>query len=379
MSPEGGGPAEVVRRLAQTAYQAGIYRTEILCMDRPGEPWLDGDPALPIHAVGPALGKYGYTPNLDRWIDGNLSRFNGVLVSGLWQYHGLAVWRRCRARLPYLVYAHGMLDPWFKSAYPGKHLKKLLYWGMIERRVLRDASAVLFTSPMEAELAPATFPLSKWNSFTVPNGTVKPNGDRVEQVQQFYAECPEVRGRPFLLFLGRIHKKKGCDLLVQAFARLALMDRDTHLVIAGPDEQGWRRDLLSLAAAAGVADKVHFPGMLQGGAKWGAFYSAEAFVLPSHQENFGVAVVEALACGTPVLISNKVNIWREITADGVGLVEEDDLEGISRLLARWRSLTAVDRMEMAAKCQTSFQSRYHIDQAPKVIASLLRPHVGPSD
>lgn len=375
MAPESGGPAEVVRRLAQTAYQAGTYRTEIVCMDRPGEPWLDADSTLPIHAVGPSVGRYGYTAKLDRWIDENLSRFDGVLVSGLWQYHGLAVWKRCRAKLPYLVYAHGMLDPWFKSAYPGKHFKKLLYWGVVERRVLRDASAVLFTSPMEAELAPATFPLSRWNSFTVPYGTVKPSGDRVEQAEQFYAACPGARDRPFLLFLGRIHQKKGCDLLVQAFAKLALVDRETQLVIAGPDEQGSKPELISMAAAAGVADRVHFPGMLQGDAKWGAFYSAEAFVLPSHQENFGVAVAESLACGTPVLISNKVNIWREIAADGVGLVEEDDLEGTTRLLARWRSLTVVDRTEMAAKCQASFQSRYQINQAPRVIASLMQQHM----
>jgi len=372
MAPASGGPAEVIRRLAQTAYQAGIYRTEIVCLDRPGEPWLDGDATLPIHAVGPVLGKYGYTSKLDRWIDGNISRFDGVLVSGLWQYHGLAVWKRCRARLPYLVYAHGMLDPWFKNTYPGKHLKKLLYWGIIERRILRDASGVLFTSPMEAQLALGTFPLSKWNGFTVPYGTTTPNGNRLEQVQQFYTECPEIRDRPFLLYLGRIHKKKACDLLVQAFARLALVDQEMHLVIAGPDEQGWRRDLVSLAASTGVADKVHFPGMLQGGAKWGAFYSAEAFVLPSHQENFGVAVVESLACGTPVLISNKVNIWKEIAADGAGLVEEDNLEGISRLLTRWRSLTSSDRTEMAANCLASFHSRYHINQAPRVIASLLQ-------
>ncbi len=376
MAPESGGPAEVVRRLAQAAYEAGAYHTEIVCMDRPGEPWLQADPALPIHAVGPAMGKYGCTLRLDRWMDENLSRFDGVLVSGLWQYHGLAVWRRCRAKLPYLVYAHGMLDPWFKSAYPGKHFKKLLYWSLVERRILRDASAVLFTSSLEAQLAPTTFPLSRWNAFTVPYGTMKPEEDRVEQAREFYAKCPEVRHRPFVLFLGRLHRKKGCDLLVQAFARLARMDRETHLVVAGPDEQGSKRDLIAMAAAAGVANRVHFPGLLQGGAKWGAFYSAEAFVLPSHQENFGIAVAESLACGTPVLISNKVNVWREIVADGVGLVDEDDLEGVSRLLFRWRALSSADRMEMAAKCLGSFQSRFQIHHAPKVIASLLRQPIG---
>ena len=104
--------------------------------------------------------------------------------------------------------------------------------------------------------------------------------------------------------------------------------------------------------------------MLQGDAKWGAFYAAEVFALPSHQENFGIAVAEALACGTPVLISNKVNIWREIAEDGVGLVEEDDLAGTTRLLERWRALSTEERMEMAAKGKPSFERRYNVRHVP---------------
>jgi len=370
MSPESGGPAEVVRRLAETAHRAGTCETEVITLDPSGRPYLRSD-SVPMYGVGPGLGKYGYTSRLDQWLKENLARFDGVVINGIWQYQGLAVWKTVRGRVPYLVYAHGMLDPWFKHAYPLKHLKKALYWRIVERRVLRDAIAVLFNSPREAELAPGTFVKSEWNSFTVPNGTLAPGGDRNLQVQAFYEACPEVRAKPFLLFLGRLHKKKGCDLLVQAFARSASADPETHLVMAGPDEQGWRSHLSSMASQAGIASRVHFPGMLLGDAKWGAFYAAEAFVLPSHQENFGVAVAEALACGTPVLISNKVNIWRDIEEDGVGLVEEDDLEGTARLLERWRVLPAAERMAVAAKCRPSFERRYDIRQVPEVIAGLF--------
>jgi glycosyltransferase involved in cell wall biosynthesis len=301
----------------------------------------------------------------------NLPRFDGVVVNGLWQYHGAASWRACSGRLPYVVYAHGMLDPWFKRHYPLKHLKKSLYWEATERRLLRDATAVLFTSPLEAELAPGTFRKSQWNSFTVPNGTLEPVGDPEFQIQEFYAACPEVRAKPFILFIGRIHEKKGCDLLIKAFARSTSSDAETQLVMAGPDEQGWMTQLRSMAAHAGIGDRVHFPGMLRGDAKWGAFYAAEAFILPSHQENFGIAVAEALACGTPVLISNKVSIWREILLDGVGLVEEDDLEGTFRLLDRWRALSAAARIEMVARCRPTFQRRYDMNQVPTVIAGLF--------
>jgi len=370
MSPESGGPTAVVRQLAQTARQAGLYETEVVTLDAPGQAFLECD-GVPVHGVGPGLGKYGYTRRLDQWLRANLGRFDGVVVNGLWQYHGLASWRACRGKKPFLVYAHGMLDPWFRQAYPLKHLKKSLYWRAAERHLLRAAAAVLFTTDTEAEFAPQTFGESDWTGFVIPHATLGPSGDRDLQTQRFYAVCPQVRRRPFLLFLGRIHEKKGCDLLLQAFARLALSDAETQLVVAGPDEQGRKADLLALAARGGVADRVHFPGMLHGDEKWGAFYAAEAFVLPSHQENFGVAVAEALACGTPALISNKVNIWQEIEADGVGLVEDDTLDGTCRLLERWRKLPAADRAAMAARCAPSFQRRYDMKQVPDVIAGLF--------
>jgi glycosyltransferase involved in cell wall biosynthesis len=371
MSPAAGGPTTVVRDLAQTARRGGDYETEVVCLDAPNEPFLRCED-VPIHGVGPGIGKYGFTLRLDQWLRENLSRFDGVVVNGLWQYHGWASWRACRGRIPYVVYAHGMLDPWFKQAYPMKHFKKALYWEAIEKRLLRDAKAVLFTSPRELELAPKTFRTNEWNGFSVPQGTLGPSGYREISVESFYGACPGVQGMSFLLFIGRIHKKKGCDLLIQAFARSAAGDPAMHLVIAGPDVEGWRSELLLLASQAGIGSQVHFPGMLEGDAKWGAFYAAEAFVLPSHQENFGIAVAESLACGTPVLISNQVNIWKDIVEDRVGFVEDDNLEGTVRLLERWRNLPPEERKAMVARCVPSFQRRYDMRRVPKTIARLFR-------
>lgn len=125
------------------------------------------------------------------------------------------------------------------------------------------------------------------------------------------------------MYLSRIHQKKGCDLLLEAFAKVASTDPDLHPVMAGPDQTGWVLKLKAHAARLGIADRVAWLGMLQGDDKWGAFYSAEAFCLPLHQEYFGVVVAEAMVCGKPVLISNKVNIWREIEVDGADIVQSD--------------------------------------------------------
>src|SRR6185436_16736904 len=106
-----------------------------------------------------------------------------------------------------------------------------------------------------------------------------------------------------------------------------------HLVVAGPCAQPqYLEEMRKLASELCPPSSVSFPGMVAGDLKWGMLRLAEVFILPSHQENFGIAVAEALACGTPVLISNKVNICREIDGDGAGLVEEDTVAGTRRLL-----------------------------------------------
>ena len=156
----------------------------------------------------------------------------------------------------------------------------------------------------------------------VTYGTKTPPSDAARLREVFYAAYPDLRGKRVLLFLSRIQEKKGCDLLIEAFAKVAGQDANLHLMMAGPDQTGWMAKLQAQALALGVADRITWPGMLQGDMKWGAFYASEAFVLSSHQENFGIVVAEALGCGLPVLISDKVNIWREIEADRAGTIHE---------------------------------------------------------
>jgi glycosyltransferase involved in cell wall biosynthesis len=143
--------------------------------------------------------------------------------------------------------------------------------------------------------------------------------------------------------------------------------------MAGPGaDDDYLRHLRSMAKEAG--DSILFPGMLIGETKWGALSAAEAFVLPSHQENFGIAVAEALACGTPVFISNKINIWREIEADGAGYVEDDDFAGTSNLLRRWVATPAETRARMQQNARQSFANRFEIERATDSLLAVLAAH-----
>ena len=140
--------------------------------------------------------------------------------------------------------------------------------------------------------------------------------------------------------------------------------------MAGPGEPEYLEELRRLIPSAGGS--VQWLGMLTGDLKWGALHAAETFILPSHQENFGIAVVEALACGKPVLISDKVNIWREIIEDRAGWAAPDTLEGTTRLLEEWLSRDAPERDAAGQRARKSFEARYQIDRATASWVDQLR-------
>jgi glycosyltransferase involved in cell wall biosynthesis len=269
-----------------------------------------------------------------------------------------------------------MLDPWFKKKYPLKHLKKWLYWPWAEYRVLRDAQAVLFTSEEERLAARNSFWLYKCNEKVTAYGTSDVPQNKEQLKQNFLSIFPEIKDKRVILFLGRIHEKKGCDLLIEAFAKISASDPSLHLVMAGPDQTNWSAELKARSNALGIAARVTWTGMLSGDMKWGAFYASEVFCLPSHQENFGIAVAEALACGKPVLISDKVNIWREISEDGAGWVEPDTALGTENALVKWAQASPSTVSKMGFAARECFVSRFRIERVADSLLKIIRLSVG---
>ena len=369
VDPACGGPIEGVRQLSAVNRRFG-HQVEIVSVDSPDRPFLN-DYELPVHAMGPGSLKYSYCSRLAPWLRANAGKYDIVVVNGIWQYHSFATWRVLRGRVPYVVFTHGMLDPWFKKRYPLKHLKKMLYWPWADYRVLRDADAVLFTCEEERVLARQSFALYRCNEIVVNYGTAGATGDPQMEVEGFYAAHPELRGKRLALFMGRLHEKKGCDLLIEAFARELAADPNWRLVMCGPDQVGWQAMLMQMAERLRVGGRITWAGMVHGARKWGALRAAEIFVLPSHQENFGISVAEALACGTPTLISNKVNIWREVEKGGAGIVAEDDLPGTCALLKQWFELTPDQKLAMRGRARECFLREFEVNGAARALISTL--------
>ena len=357
INPSGGGPIEGVRQITPHLAALGVTTT-VASLDPPDAPWLN-DQSFQAIGLGPVAGRYGYRRGLPARILTLAQQHDAVIIHGTWQYHAYATWRALHSSgIPYFVYTHGMLDPWFKRTYPLKHLKKWVYWPWADYRVLRDATAVLFTTEQERLLARQSFWFYKANEVVVGYGTSAPPADAERQRHAFLQRFPQLQGKRILLFLSRIHPKKGVDLLIEAFAAVAHADPSLQLVIAGPDQVGWQESLQQRAAELGIAERITWPGMLSGELKWGAFRCAELFCLPSHQENFGIVVAEALACGLPVSIAEPVNIATEVAAVGAGLVHADTVAGTTEALRQWLALTAGEKQRMGVWGMQLFRERF---------------------
>jgi glycosyltransferase involved in cell wall biosynthesis len=371
LDPTGGGPMEGVRQITPHLAALGV-KTTVASLDPPESPWLQNQSFDGV-GLGPVSGGYGYRRGLPHRILELAQQNQVVIIHGLWQYHALASWRALHASgIPYYVYPHGMLDPWFKRTYPIKHLKKWAYWPWADYRVLRDARAVLFTTEQERQLARQSFWLYRANEHVVGYGTSAPPGDADQQRELFFSRFPALRGQRILLFLSRIHPKKGVDLLVEAFAAVANQDPRLRLVIAGPDQLGWQEQLQQRSAALGISDRIIWPGMLSGDLKWGAFRSAELFCLPSHQENFGIVVAEALACGLPVAIAEPVNIASEVAAAGAGLVHSDTVAGTTEALRKWLGLAEVQKQIMAERGIHLFCKSFDFESVARNLLPILK-------
>ena len=292
------------------------------------------------------------------------SREEWIIAHGLWQWPG-----RVAKSLgnPYLVYPHGMLDPWFKKTYPFKHLKKQLYWWAVQGKILRDAHAVCFTTQEEQSLSQKTFFPYQANEVVTGLGVQDPPQELDISREKFLEKFPALKGCKILLYLGRFHPKKGVDELIRSWKKRK-NPKNEVLVLAGPvdNKDSWIQNLLSLV---GQDPSVVWTGMLQGNEKWGALCSADAMILPSHQENYGMVVAEACSVGLPVYLTNQVNLWREVVDAGAGVLENDDPAGIQSLVDQW--MGAEDRAERSHAAKQCFEQRLHIDRTVENLCKIF--------
>lgn len=366
VNPEGGGPIEYARVMAERHRAAG-HTSGFVTLDAPEDAFLTEFP-FTVHGAGSGSGFWADNQAFGAKVAGLTAQYDVAIIHGLWNVATIAAYPAFKkADMPWVIFSHGMLDPYFRQSKPVKHWLKQAFWSAWQGRMLSNANAVLFTCKDEQRLAEKAFwghqdYTGKVVAFCASDQSL-PEEALERGRKMFHQAVPKLGGRDYFLFLSRIHPKKACDNLIKAFANVAPMAPQLDLVFAGPDQTGWQADLTTLAAQLGVGARVHWAGMIQGAAKSAAFADAKAFTLPSHQENFGLVVAEALSIGTPVLISDKVNIWREITAEGAGLAGPDTVEATTYVLKAFLSQTVREAEAMTSAARPCYEKYFSVDAA----------------
>ena len=355
IDPRDGGPSAALVGLVEAQAGCGLVTT-VAATYRKGDDLLLAkrleSTVSHVRLIGPCRTPLRWNRGIKSAMRELVANADIVHIHGLWEeiQHQAA---RAAQRLgkPYLVRPCGMLDRWCLAQ---KWFKKWLYLLWRLRKDLNAARAIHYTT--ESEVTEAARLQLKAPAVIEPNGVQLAEFSDLPPRGTFRRRFPTLDERPMVLFLSRLHEKKGLDLLVPAFARAAAPE--TMLVIAGPDSGGYQAKVQALVDQQGLRDRVVFPGMLHGSERVAAFVDADLFVLSSYRENFGIAVVEALASGTPVIVSDQVAIHREITAAGAGAAVPLTVDALAVEMRRW--LEDKDLREAAARRAQPFV-REHYD------------------
>jgi glycosyltransferase involved in cell wall biosynthesis len=348
LAPRYGGPSiacpELSRELVRLGHQVSIFTSNVDGsgnLDVPlGRPVMkDGVEVRYFHGWS-RLGKYMFSPGLWRALGENVTKFDIVQVWSVYSFSTTAASYWCRKRgVPYIVFPHGSLDPYLRRR---NRPRKWIYTKLFAERDYRKAPAALFNSSEEMRLA------SDWSGFARPqggNGTTQkrfvvpigvdpkwfqqPNAVAVERLRSRYSA---LAGRKVILYMGRLTFKKGLDILARAFAKIAREREDIHLLLAGPADDGYEQKVRGWLADGGVLEKATFAGIMEAENRFAVMQLADVFALSSYTENFGQAVAEAMASGLPVVISDQVNIWPEVSKAGAGLVVPCDADATAQAL-----------------------------------------------
>jgi len=353
LDPSAGGPTTALIGMASAQARAGLD-VSVLTTWRQGQS-PDSDKSLEqagvkVTQVGPVTGALRRHPDLATQIDRLASDADVVHIHSVWEEpQHLAARAAVRKDKSYIITPHGMLDPWSLAQ---KKWKKRLYMAWRLRRDLNQASALHFTTEAERDACEALG--LKPRSVVIPLGISWDEFESLPPRDALRRQYPQIGNRPILIFLGRIHPGKGVEYLAPALAQTRTKP---ILVVVGPDSNGFRATIEKMVDQAGVKDRVIFTGMLKGPDRVEALVGADLFALPSDHENFGMSVVESLAAGTPVIISNEVALSSEVISGKVGSVVQRDPKSIAAAIDSWLS----DESELSNvrdRCRTFARERF---------------------
>jgi glycosyltransferase involved in cell wall biosynthesis len=304
---------------------------------------------------------WGFSPAMVRRLWSEVARADVVLIHFHYQFASLAgAWISRWHKKPYVIFTHGSLNYYGLRARKAIFKKAYLYF--LERNNFHQALFSAYHSPEEMETS-----VRFGRCQVVPNGIDPQEFADSPPRDYFRSQYTELTDRLIFLFLGRLDAGKGLDLLLPAFKRLAAAHPEVHLVLAGGDERGYLVRVNSMVTEFELASKVTLTGLISGVDKLAAFQDADVFVLPSRSEGLSMAMLEAMYMGLPVVVTDRVGLWRQVEKNPCGLVvpyDEDSLAGALEQMA-----IAPDRREMGQRGRQLVAAGYTWDKIARQLVA----------
>ena len=358
LNPKYGGPAKTIIDSSLNLTKYGI-KVDILTSDRPNSKFFKSK-RIKIINIGPGIGSYCFNLKLFFWILKNRNSYNKFIT----------LVARILLKNKFFVFTHGQLDPFF-GMQNFKKLKKKIYWHLIEKRNLAYSKSLLLTSINEKKLINKTYVDTKNLRKTVIRyGINKPNFNKNISLKKFYGKFPNLINKKFYLYLGRFHQKKGCDILIKAVKKMIESKKNIYVLMAGP-ESNYKNKMKNLSNNLNLEKNIFWSNIILNDLKWGAISASKAMLLSSHGENFGVSLVESLSCHTPVITTEKVNIYNEIKNSEAGLISKDNFKSFFKSLKKFDNLKENKIKEMNINSFKCFKKHFDLFEYKNSLAEIL--------
>ena len=289
-----------------------------------------------------------------------ISNADLVHVHGLFRFpQTFSCWYSRKIGKPYIVSPHGCLDPAVNNN-KERYFRRHMYQMIFEKNNLNNADKIHFTALEEKNLAKNLIPVNK--GVIIPNGINTGEYNKLPNAG-FFELTYNVNVNSYkMLFLGRITWKKGLDILLPALKIIKEKIPNIILLIVGPDNEGYKNKLLKVIEKLNISQYIKFIGLLDKDGVKKAYVDSDIFVLPSYSENFGLTIIESMACGCPVIISKNVNIHEDISSENLGYVINCKPNEIAESVIDYYNKSAIYKQNHKKRIRSYVLSKYDWDQ-----------------
>ena len=364
LNPENGGVTEAVNQSLLSSFDLDI---SVVCFDEPDDSWILElkRRGANVQALGRGRTSYQIHFGYLKWMIKNHKKYDLFYFDGVWQFHVVPALLFKLLDVKYVVQPHGMLSHEVKSVNM-RYIKKLISWMLVERFITKNASKIVFTAEEEEVSAIQSYPFPVFSSAIIPLGITGYSDLKMSTSTEFVDTIiPKLGSDKYILFLSRIDKIKGIELFIDSVLKNNVFDENYVYLIVGPDSTDLGSKLRKKIDVAGKTKYFAWHGMVSGSLKWDIISNANAFILPSYHENFGIVVAEAMSASIPVLISDKVNINETVLRYGGGVVFENTEISITDALFSWFNGSTDFQIEMGRCGRSCFHAEFNNERMMK--------------